>query len=190
MNTLCSPAPWHGIRRSAKPRQRYSAQANDPSFKIDMVAVVETAANIDAVLAPLGLGRPHDRPFAHGPPRPEVTVLVAADSRTAHPVDTPRFESRLPYPRPRDEPLRYRAAIVEPGEDFDQTGFELPPAPEAPAEALGQGQLFDDDHSQPDSADAEPVFWTGGAEQCVPAEDFVQTDLSACTAQAGALESV
>ena len=35
------------------------------------------------------------------------------------------------------------------GEDFDQTGFELPPAPEAPAEATGQGLLFDDDCSHP-----------------------------------------
>ena len=82
----------------------------------------------------------------------------------------------LPYPRPRDEPLRYRAEVMAPGEDFDQTGFELPPAPKAPAEATGQGQLFDDDCSRPDSADGEPVFWTGGAEESGPAEDFVQAD--------------
>jgi hypothetical protein len=57
-----------------------------------------------------------------------------------------------------------------------QTGFELPAAPEAPAEVTGQGLLFDDDCSQPDSADAEPVFWTSGAEQAGPADDFVQAD--------------
>ena len=50
----------------------------------------------------------------------------------------------LPYPRPRDEPIRYRTEVVAPGEDFDQTGFELPPAPESPAEATVQGLLFDD----------------------------------------------
>ena len=84
---------------------------------------------------------------------------------------------------------RYRAEVMVPGEDFDQTGFELPSAPEAAAEATGQGLLFDDDCSQPDSADAEPVFWTDGAEQASPADDFIQADLSACDAQADALES-
>jgi hypothetical protein len=135
---------------------------------------VETAAEIHVVLAPLGLGRSHDRPFAHGPPVPEVTVLVAADSGPAYPVDPPPFASRLPYPRPRDEPLHYRAEVMAPGEDFDQTGFELPLAPQASAEATGQGLLFDDDCSHPDSADGEPVFWTGGAEQVGPADDFIQ----------------
>jgi len=65
---------------------------------------------------------------------------------------------------------------MAPGEDFDQTGFELTPAPAAPAEATGQELLFDDDFSHPDSADAEPVFWTGGTEQAGPADDFVQAD--------------
>ncbi len=86
------------------------------------------------------------------------------------------FESRLPYPRSRDEPIRYRAEVMAPGEDFDQTGFELTPAPAAPAEATGQELLFDDDFSHPDSAEAEPVFWTGGTEQAGPADDFVQAD--------------
>ncbi|MSU48883.1 MAG: hypothetical protein EXS37_07320 [Opitutus sp.] len=62
------------------------------------IAVVETAAEIHAVLAPLGLSRSHGRPFAHGPPVPEVAVLVAADSGAAYPVDPPPFEARLPYP--------------------------------------------------------------------------------------------
>lgn len=46
----------------------------------------------------------------------------------------PRCESGLPYPRPRAEPLRYRAEIMEPEKGFDQMGFELPPAPEQPAD--------------------------------------------------------
>jgi hypothetical protein len=84
-------------------------------------------------------------------------VLVAADSGAAYPVDPPPFESQLPYPRYRYEPLRYRPEAMAPGEDFDQTGFELPPAPQASAEAAGQGLLFDDACSQPDAADGEPV---------------------------------
>jgi hypothetical protein len=58
--------------------------------------------------------------------------------------------------------------MMAPGEDFDQTGFELPRAPKALAEATGQGQLFDDDCSQSDATDREPVFWIGGAEQSGP----------------------
>ncbi len=79
---------------------------------------------------------------------------------------------------------------MEPGEDFDQTGFELPPPPQvAPADA-GQGELFGDDYSQPDSADDEPVFWCAGSGQASPDDDFVQADLSAGTAQADAAESL
>ncbi len=58
---------------------------------------------------------------------------------------------------------------MEPGEDFDQTGFHLPPAPpEDPA----QPELFGDDFSQSDAKEGEPVFW--------PAEtdDSVQPDAS------------
>ena len=72
---------------------------------------------------------------------------------------------------------------MAPGEDFDQTGFELPPAPRVAPEAIGQGELFADDYSQPDlsacsaqadAADGEPVFWTEGAIQASPGDDFVQ----------------
>ena len=55
----------------------------------------------------------------------------------------------------------------------------LPPAgrpPEVTPAATGQGFLFDDDCAQPDSAEGEPVFWTGGAEPAGPAETFVQAD--------------
>jgi hypothetical protein len=40
------------------------------------------------------------------------------------------------------------------------------------------------------TAAAEPVFWTGGAEQPDPTDDFVRADLSACDVPADALESV
>jgi hypothetical protein len=77
---------------------------------------------------------------------------------------------------PRDEPIRFRAEVMEPGEDFDQIGFELPAAPQvAPADA-GQGELFCDDCSQPDAADSEPVFWPAGGRQDFPAGDCVQSD--------------
>jgi hypothetical protein len=124
------------------------------------IAVVETAAEIHAVLAPLGLARPHERPFTGGPPPPELTALIGAESGATFPADLPRIGSRLPYPRPRAEPLRYRAELMAPGEDLDQTGFKLPPAPEAEADAIGQGQLFTDDCVQPDAADGEPIFWS------------------------------
>ena len=78
---------------------------------------------------------------------------------------------------------------MNPGEEFDQAGFELPPAPEAATEAAGQGQLFSDDYSQSDAADGQPVFWAA-AGQAVPEDEFVQPDLSACTAPADALEAV
>ena len=88
---------------------------------------------------------------------------------------------------------------MTPGEDFDQTGFELPPAPRVAPAAIGQGELFADDYAQPDAADGEPVFrcssclrpprgrscflclrrpvfWTDGAIQGSPDDDFVQAD--------------
>ncbi len=146
------------------------------SGRLHRIAVVETKADILAILTPLGLARPHERPFAHGPPRPEVTGLVAADSGAAYPVDPPRCEPRLPYPRQHDRPLRYRSEVMETGEKFDQTGFELPPAPKTPPGAHEQGQLFDDDYAQPDAADGEPVLWTGTARQPFPDDEFVQAD--------------
>jgi hypothetical protein len=122
------------------------------------IAVVESKCEIAAILAPLGLFRPHGHPFAVGPPRPEVAVLIDAATGDCHALDPPDFPSGLPYPQPRDEPSRFHAEVMEPGESFDQTGFEQPAAPQvAPADA-GQGELFGDDYSQPDSIDGEPVF--------------------------------
>jgi len=70
---------------------------------------------------------------------------------------------------------------MEPDEDFDQTGFDLPAAP---AEDPTQPELFGDDSSQSDAADGEPVFWLAAAAQAFPPDDGVQPDLSACSAQA------
>jgi hypothetical protein len=140
------------------------------------IDVFETKAEIAAILAPLGLARPHERPFALGPPRPEVAVLIDAATGDYHALDPPDFPPGLPYPQLRHEKIRFRAEVMEPGEDFDQTGFELPAGPQvAPADS-GQGELFGDDYSQPDAADGEPVFWSATAGQDFPDDDFVQTD--------------
>ena len=144
------------------------------------IAVVETRAEIAAVLAPLGLARPHEQPFAHGPPRPEVAVLIDAASGDCHAIDPPDCPPGLPYPQPRHEQIRFRAEVMDPGESFDHAGFELPAAPQvAPADA-GQGELFGDDYSQPDSADREPVFWGASGGQAFPTDDGVQPDAPDC----------
>lgn len=65
---------------------------------------------------------------------------------------------------------------MKPGEDFDQTGFELPAAPQVTPADAGQGELLGDDYSQPDSAASEPVFWSAGSAQASPDDDFVQAD--------------
>jgi hypothetical protein len=172
--TLYDPSAWRDLIKQA--------WGADPlrcphcSGLLRPIAVVKTRIEILAILTPLGLTRPHERPFAHGPPLPEVAVLVDAVTGDCHPLDPPECPPGLPYPMPRDEPIRFRAEVMEPGEDFDQIGFELPAAPQvAPADA-GQGELFCDDCSQPDAADSEPVFWPAGDRQDFPAGDCVQAD--------------
>ena len=140
------------------------------------IAVVETKAGILAILMPLGLARSHERHFALGPPRPEVAVLIDAATGDSHALDPLDFPPGLPYPQPRDEPIRFRAEVMEPGEDFDQTGFELPLPPQVALADAGQGELFGDDYSQPDAADGEPVFWAEGADQSTSNAASVQTD--------------
>ena len=62
------------------------------------------------------------------------------------------------------------------GESFDQTGFELTPAPLPADDDPSQAELFTDDYSQPDAADGEPVFWAASGSQSLPADDSVQPD--------------
>lgn len=150
------------------------------------IAVVEARAEIAASLAPLGLARPHERPFALGPPRPEVNVLIDAATGACHALDPPVFPPGLPYSQPRDEPIRFCAEVLAPGESFDQTGFEWPLPPHVAPVDAGQGELFGDDYAPPDSADGEPVFWSASGGQAFTTDDGVQPDLSACDAQADA----
>lgn len=69
-----------------------------------------------------------------------------------------------------------------PGEGIDQTGFELPLAPEEPITATGQSQLFADDCVQPDAGKGEPVFWpecpreNSGSCAAQKPDDYVQAD--------------
>ena len=187
---IAGAAPGQTHAPPARPRRRRTAWRElikqvwgaDPlqcphcSGLLRAITVVETKAEILAILTPLGLARPHERPFALGPPRPEVDVLIDTATGDFHPLDPPDFPPGLPYPQPRGEPIRFRAEVMEPGESFDQTGFELPPPPHvAPADA-GQGELFGDDYSQPDAADGEPVFWSANTGQDCSAADFVQGD--------------
>ena len=65
---------------------------------------------------------------------------------------------------------------MAPGESFDQTGFELTPAPLPADDESTQSELFTDDCSQPDAADGEPVFWAASGSQSLPADDSVQPD--------------
>jgi hypothetical protein len=104
--------------------------------------------------------------------------MVDAASGELHALAPPDFPPGLPYPQPRDEPIRFRAEVKDAGEDFDQTGFELPLSPQvAPADA-GQGELFGDDYTQPDAADSEPVFWPADGGQASPDDDLVQADVA------------
>ena len=50
-------------------------------------------------------------------------LTVGAEIFTPRPAGLP---PGLPYPQPRDKPIRFRAAAMKPGEDSDQTGFALP----------------------------------------------------------------
>jgi hypothetical protein len=150
------------------------------------IAVVEARAEIAASLAPLGLTRPHERPCALGPPRPEVNVLIAAATGACPAFDPPVFPPGLPYSQPRDEPIRFRAEVMAPGESFDQTGCAGPLPPHVAPVDAGQGERFGDDDAPPDSADGEPIFGSASGGQACTTDDGVPSDLSACDAQADA----
>jgi hypothetical protein len=86
--------------------------------------------------------------------------VVDAHTGTAYPVDPSPGPANLPYSKINDESLRFRAAVMDPRADFDQTGLAWPNAPVDPADAPGQAELFADDYAEPDAAASEPVFWT------------------------------
>jgi hypothetical protein len=61
------------------------------------------------------------------------------------------------------EKLRFRAEMAEPGETYDQLGYELAAGYREPFVDATQGELFTDDYRQPDAPDREPVFWQESA---------------------------
>ncbi len=77
------------------------------------------------------------------------------------------------FSTPHTKQIRFRAEVMEPGESFEQTAIELPPAP---SEDSAQPELFGADFSLSDAADGEPVFWPAGAPQACPPDDGVQPD--------------
>jgi hypothetical protein len=73
--------------------------------------------------------------------------------------------------------------MAEPGEGYDQLGYELISGYRVPEQDAAQGELFADDYSQPDAPDGEPVFWQESA--CdepgfypdeAPSDDGIQAD--------------
>jgi hypothetical protein len=73
------------------------------------------------------------------------SALIDAATVDCHALDPPDFPPGLPYLQPLDEPIRFRTEVMEPGESFDQSGFELPPPPQVAPTDAGQGELFGDD---------------------------------------------
>ncbi len=106
------------------------------------------------------MGAVADNGRAKGLNRPGLNRRGQVDNISLNPVDPRPGPADLPYPRIHDESLRGRAAVMDPRDDFDQTGFTWPSAPVDPADASGQAELFADDYARPDAAASEPVFWT------------------------------
>jgi hypothetical protein len=179
-----SPPPLHRRRRAAWRDLIREVWGADPlkcpicGGTLRTIALVESQPKILAILAPLGLARPHARPCAAGPPRPEVAVLLDAGDGAADPAETPPAPPDLLYPKPRDEAIRFRSSTLDPGENFEQCGFELAPWAAAPAADAARIEMFAEHAAQPDAADGEPVFWNVPGGDAYPDENFVQGDVA------------
>ena len=79
-------------------------------------------------------------------PRPDPAHPVDPRPGPAFAVEPRAGPADLPYPRIHDEALRFRAVVMDPRNEFDQTGCAWPRAPIDPADPLGQGELFTDDY--------------------------------------------
>lgn len=113
--------------------------------------------------------------------------LIETESGEAYPAG-PRPEPKpLDLPRSKADPLYHRrwmlpGVMEDPGvseqadaaDDFDQTGFELPPWRE-PAADPRQGSLFPDYACQSVPSDDEPVFVLAEV-QAEPGDDHIQPD--------------
>ena len=152
---------------------------------------IETPAAIRTFLEPLGLSEQATGPPTQAPPATagddDGAVLIEAESGEISPAGPRPEPKRLAHPRIKADPLYHRqwmlAHITEDtddawqpdaADDFDQTGFELPPWREAASDPR-QGSLFPDYTCQSSPPDGEPVFAIT-ARQAEPADDYSQPD--------------
>ncbi|MSU47002.1 MAG: hypothetical protein EXS42_07765 [Lacunisphaera sp.] len=144
---------------------------------------------IRAFLEPLRLyeqatGPPPQAPPAEGSSDGGADLIeaVTGDVYPAEPRPEPK---RLAHPRIKADPLHHRQWMLartteaqddgwqpDSADDFDQTGFELPPWRE-PASDPRQGSLFPDYACQSDPPEGERVFAITGR-QAEPADDYSQ----------------
>jgi hypothetical protein len=113
--------------------------------------------------------------------------LIEALSGEAHPAGPLPDAKCLPILRSKADPLYHRrwmlarttedpddSAQADATDDFDQTGFELPPWRE-PASDPRQASLFPDYACQSEASEGEPVFaFTGPQPDCD--DDYRQPD--------------
>ncbi len=114
-------------------------------------------------------------------------LLIDAVTDLAYPAGPQSEPKPLDLPRSKTDPLYHRQWMLAPeadraddgpqsdaADDFDQTGFELPPWRDPPADPR-QALLFADYAGQTDPPDGEPVFMLADT-TAEPADDFAQPD--------------
>lgn len=151
---------------------------------------IETPTAIRAFLEPLGLYEPTTGPPINAPPTgggDDGAALIEVVTGLAYPAG-PRPEPKPPeLPRSKADPLYHRQWMLaqeadgaddgpqsDAADDFDQTGFELPPWRELHVDQR-QSTLFPDYAGQAEAPDGEPVFVLSGS-QAEPPNDYVQPD--------------
>lgn len=144
---------------------------------------IETPDAICAFLEPLGLYEATTGPPTQAPPTQAGAELIDAFSGESFPAG-PCGPSSVQLPRGKTDPLYHRRWMLpeapdescqpDAGENFDQTGIELPPWCEPRADPR-QALLFADDHIQADPPDGEPVFLLTDTPDN-PADNFIQPD--------------
>lgn len=126
-------------------------------------------------------------PPPQAPPASDGAALIDAVTGEAYPAGPQAEQKRLDHPRSKADPLYHRQWMLareadeadagpqaDAADDFDQTGFELPPWRE-PAADPRLATLFPDYDGQAEPPEGEPVFVLNGS-QAEPADDYVQPD--------------
>jgi hypothetical protein len=152
---------------------------------------IETPAAIRAFLEPLGLYEHATGPPVTAPPvsggGDEGASLIETESGEAYPVGRGPEPKPLEVLRNKADPLYHRQWMLareadgaddgpqsDAEDDFDQTGFELPPWRETHADPR-QAMLFPDYAGQAEAPEGEPVFTLAGP-QAEPQDDHIQPD--------------